>query len=77
MDELTGRLDAALADDPAVGLRSVAALHRLADLIETTQVLHARRLGWSWQEVADSLGVSRQAVHKRYAHIERREQGDV
>jgi predicted DNA-binding protein YlxM (UPF0122 family) len=29
-------------------------------------VSRARELGWSWQEVADVLGVSRQAVHKKH-----------
>jgi predicted DNA-binding protein YlxM (UPF0122 family) len=29
-------------------------------------VRRARALGWSWQEIADVLGVSRQAVHKKH-----------
>jgi predicted DNA-binding protein YlxM (UPF0122 family) len=28
---------------------------------------NARDLGWSWQEIALHLGVSKQAVHKKYA----------
>jgi hypothetical protein len=28
------------------------------------QVRNARAQGWSWQDIADVLGVSRQAVHK-------------
>ncbi|HEX2770822.1 MAG TPA: helix-turn-helix domain-containing protein, partial [Micromonosporaceae bacterium] len=32
------------------------------------QVDNARRQGWSWQEIADALGVSKQAVHKKHAH---------
>jgi predicted DNA-binding protein YlxM (UPF0122 family) len=28
---------------------------------------NARTQGWSWQEIAACLGVSRQAVHKKYA----------
>ena len=31
------------------------------------QVGNARSQGWSWQEIADHLGVSKQAVHKKYA----------
>jgi DNA-directed RNA polymerase specialized sigma24 family protein len=56
--------------DPAVGLRAVRALRELADRLETLQVGNARSLGWSWQEIADALGVSRQAVHKKHRHIE-------
>ena len=56
----------AAGDDPAEGLRAVRAMRELADRLETLQVERARRLGWSWQEIADSLGVSRQAVHKKH-----------
>jgi len=53
--------------DPAVGLRAVAALRRLAEQLEDLQVANARRLGWSWAQIAASLGVSKQAVHKKHA----------
>jgi DNA-directed RNA polymerase specialized sigma24 family protein len=53
--------------DPADGLAAVVALRRLADLLEAAQVEHALRDGWSWTEVAEALGVTRQAVHKKYA----------
>ena len=58
--------DAATGDDPALGLRAVRSLRELADRLEMLQVERARSLGWSWQEVADALGVTRQAVHKKY-----------
>ena len=54
------------SDDPAVGLRAVVALRRLADQVEAAQVEAARSKGWSWEEIGDALGVSRQAVHKKY-----------
>ncbi|MFD9256421.1 helix-turn-helix domain-containing protein [Streptomyces bottropensis] len=54
------------AGDPRVGLRAVAALRRLLERLESVQVRSARRQGWSWQEIATELGVSRQAVHKKY-----------
>ncbi|MGY1687239.1 helix-turn-helix domain-containing protein [Geodermatophilus sp. SYSU D00867] len=60
-------LTAATSDDPAVGLRGVRALRELADRLEGLQVAAARRRGWSWQQVADALGVTRQAVHKKHA----------
>ena len=59
-------VDAAAGDDPATGLGAIHALRELADRLETLQVDRARQLGWSWQEVADALGVSRQAVHKKH-----------
>ncbi|GMA22608.1 hypothetical protein GCM10025864_03670 [Luteimicrobium album] len=57
---------AAVSDDPAVGLRAVRSLATLAERLEALQVGRARSLGWSWQEIADELGVSRQAVHKKH-----------
>ena len=54
-------------DDPGDGLAAVVALRRLADLLEAAQVERALREGWSWSEVAEALGVTRQAVHKKYA----------
>lgn len=53
--------------DPSVGLRAVAALRRLLEHLEAVQVRNARARNWSWQDIASALGVSRQAVHKKYA----------
>jgi biotin operon repressor len=54
-------------DDPATGLAAVVALRRLADRLEDAQVEHALRSGWSWPQVAEALGVTRQAVYKKHA----------
>jgi DNA-directed RNA polymerase specialized sigma24 family protein len=63
----TPDLASAAADaDPRTGLRAVRALRRLLEHLEETQVRRARALGWSWQEIAEVLGVSRQAVHKKH-----------
>ncbi|PRZ06950.1 hypothetical protein BCE75_105173 [Isoptericola sp. CG 20/1183] len=59
-------LAAASGGDPTQGLRAVRSLRELADRLETLQVRRARELGWSWQEIADQLGVSKQAVHKKH-----------
>ncbi len=59
-------LVASESEDPAVGLRAVQALRRLADRLEAVHVGTARRAGWTWQQIGDALGVSRQAVHKKY-----------
>jgi DNA-directed RNA polymerase specialized sigma24 family protein len=54
-----------------VGLRAVRALRRLLEKLEAIQVTHARSLGWSWQDIALALGVSKQAVHQKYARRRR------
>lgn len=45
----------------------MAALRRLVEQLEAIQVQNARSLGWSWQEIASELHVSKQAVHKKHA----------
>jgi hypothetical protein len=53
--------------DPADGLAAVVALRRLADRLEDVEVARAMRDGWTWSLVAEALGVTRQAVHKKHA----------
>jgi IS30 family transposase len=55
--------------DPALGLRAVAALRTLLDKLERTQVTNARRAGWSWQQIAEAMGVTKQAVHRKYSKL--------
>jgi hypothetical protein len=52
--------------DPAVGLRAVGALYRLAEQVEARSVRAARERGWSWEQIGDALGVSRQSIHAKY-----------
>jgi hypothetical protein len=54
------------SDDPAIGLRASLALHRLAERVEAHHVASAREKGWSWQQIGDALGVTRQSVHTKY-----------
>ena len=54
------------SDDPAIGLRASLALHRLAERLEANNVASARENGWSWQQIGDALGVTRQSVHTKY-----------
>jgi hypothetical protein len=56
-----------LPEDPADALAAVGALRRLADRVEDAAVERAVREGWSWAQVAEALGVTRQAVHKKHA----------
>jgi hypothetical protein len=68
-------------DDPADGLAAVLALRQLADRLEAGEVERALRNGWRWSQVAEALGVTRQAVHKKYAkrllRVDRDEEHDV
>ena len=66
MSEVT-LAEAASGPDPAAGLRAARALRELAERLEALQVDNARDRGWSWQEIALFLGISKQAVHKKYA----------
>lgn len=52
---------------PRQGLRAVASLRLLVESLELQQVEAALREGLSWGQVAELLGVSRQAVHKKYS----------
>ena len=64
---MEGNLRANLeSDDPAVGLRAVGALHRLAEQVEASNVKLARDHGWSWEQIGDALGISRQSAHAKY-----------
>ena len=54
-------------DDPAEALAAVVSLRRLAERLERAAVAAAIEQGWTWARVADALGVTRQAVHKKHA----------
>ena len=53
--------------DPGDALAAVVALRRLADQLEDVAVERAMRADWSWPQVAEALGVTRQAVHRKHA----------
>ena len=63
--------EGAASQDPEVGLRAVAALRALAERLELLQVQNARDLGWSWQDIASRLGVTKQTVHRKYGLADR------
>ena len=67
MNEGVQLAEAASSRDPVVGLRAIRALRELTDRLEALQVDNARGQGWSWQDIAAQLGVSRQAAHKKHA----------
>jgi DNA-binding NarL/FixJ family response regulator len=61
--ELAGN---AASNDPDAGLRAVAALRVLTEQLEILQVDNARAQGWSWQDIAVRLGVTKQTVHRKH-----------
>jgi DNA-binding NarL/FixJ family response regulator len=63
IDEITETIG---SEDPAQGLRAALALHRIAERVEARQVAVARGQGWSWQQIGDALGITRQSVHAKY-----------
>ncbi|MDQ6752627.1 MAG: AsnC family protein [Actinomycetota bacterium] len=60
---LVGSMD---GKGPAEALYAVAELHREVGRTEAALVRRARQAGLSWEAVALCLGVSKQAVHKKY-----------
>lgn len=71
MTEMTSLVASAAADDPGDGLRAIAALRRLLDRLERLHVERARDRGWSWQDIAEALGVTKQTVHRKHHKIGR------
>jgi DNA-directed RNA polymerase specialized sigma24 family protein len=54
-------------DNLEEALAAVVALRHMADQLERKAVKEAIAQGWSWSQVAEALGVSKQAAHKRHA----------
>ena len=69
LDDLLAR--AAALHDPAEGLDGVRTLREHLDRLEALHVENALRAGWSWRQVALSLGLSKQAAHRKYAALMR------
>lgn len=59
-------------DDPAEALAAVVSLRLIADRLEHAAVARALADGWTWHQIAEALGVTRQAAHKRHAHRHQR-----
>ncbi|MFH8370966.1 helix-turn-helix domain-containing protein [Streptomyces sp. NPDC018031] len=64
---MSGPVEVPPQDDPAAALASVVALRRLADRLERAAVARAVGQGWSWGQIAQALGITRQAAHQRHA----------
>jgi len=57
---------AAAATEPAAALRAIAALRRNLDTLEAEHVDAALEARCSWRQIAEALGVSRQAAHRKH-----------
>ncbi|HEX4443517.1 MAG TPA: hypothetical protein VHZ81_08075 [Galbitalea sp.] len=58
--------DEAGSYDPIAALRAIEKLRKEVDRVEVVAVRRARNANASWQLIALALGVSKQAVHKKY-----------
>ena len=65
---------AARLGDPAAGLTAVRELRRRLDTLEAAHVDQAIEAGWSWRQVAEALGVTKQAAHAKHARRAQRAQ---
>ncbi|MFC4006341.1 helix-turn-helix domain-containing protein [Nonomuraea purpurea] len=65
--EVNQLAEAAAGQDPGVGLPAVSALKTVLEELEAMHVSNARAQGWSWEQIADALGVRRQTVHRKHA----------
>lgn len=65
-DQIRTAIASASHGEPLPELRRLRALHAELARAEAEQVRRARAQGMSWLAIADAMGVSRQAVHKKY-----------
>ncbi|NOT69613.1 MAG: helix-turn-helix domain-containing protein [Methylophilaceae bacterium] len=56
-------------DESAEALAAVVALRVLADKLDIAPSMPRLNKGWSWSQIAEALGVSKQAAHKRLANV--------
>lgn len=57
----------ALGREPGKALAAIRRLRRELDDLEEAQVANALSRGWSWARIGRALGVTRQAVHRKYS----------
>ena len=53
--------------DPLRALTAAKDLELLLKVARESAVIEARRAGWTWDNIAETLGITRQAAHDRYA----------
>lgn len=65
-ERLTVLVGLASDDDPRRALEGAAELRREAERVQEVAVRRARIAGLSWEQVANHLGVTKQAAHRKY-----------
>jgi hypothetical protein len=53
-------------NDPIRALQAAHDLRILLGLAELAAVRHARQAGWTWSEIGEALGITRQAAQQRF-----------
>ncbi|MGH8774338.1 MAG: hypothetical protein ACRDWI_03930 [Jiangellaceae bacterium] len=66
VERLTDLARATAGERPLTGLDAVAQIRREMERTEAVLVRRARNDGATWAEIAAILGISKQAVHKKY-----------
>lgn len=66
VERLTALARATGSNDSLAGLAASAQLRRENERIEAVLVRRARNEGATWAQIAETLGVSKQAIHKKY-----------
>lgn len=62
-------VDSQDGDTPVERLTRIATAKRDLARLESAEVRHARLAGMSWAEIGLLLGVSKQAMHKKYGRV--------
>ena len=53
---------------PVAALQALAQIRHRLDEIEPKAIEKAREQGFTWEDLAEVMGVSRQAVYQKYRH---------
>lgn len=66
IEQLTALARATASEDPLVGLDATVQVRKEIDQVEAVLVRRARNQGATLVDIAAALGVSKQAIHKKY-----------
>ncbi|GAA1770889.1 MULTISPECIES: ECF-type sigma factor [Streptomonospora] len=70
-DSIASLMESARGESPLLALRAAVELRGELERLEAIQVRRARMQGYTWSEIAVTLGISKQAVHKKYGGARR------